>query len=215
VIHVPKGKIPSVLAAHAAEWTKALLSAQGKKAKERAEGRYRHEEVKAALISDFHGKCAYCESYIRHVDHGHIEHYRPKGDARWRHLTFDWKNLLLACGRCNGAEHKGTRFPEVGDGGPILNPCADEPNEHLRFVYEPTAQLASVYGRTERGATTEEVLGLNRPELRAHRSDKVKMMAAICLMAATNASAAKLWAELQDASKEYSAFARSLNQQLE
>lgn len=210
MIRVQKGQAPPVLAANAATWTKDLLAAKAAKAAKKIESRYQSHEVKAALVRDFHGKCAYCESFIRHVDYGDIEHFRPKANPKWRHLTFDWNNLLLACGRCNGRENKGTRFPEASEDGPIVNPCEEEPSDHLRFEFEPAAKLASVYGRTPRGVTTEQVLGLNRKELRAERSRQVARLAVLRDFANTNSEAAEIWAEAQSAGAQYAAFARSV-----
>jgi uncharacterized protein (TIGR02646 family) len=157
----------------------------------------------------FHGKCAYCESKVTHVDYGHIEHYRPK--SLFPELTFEWDNLLLACGICNGAEHKGDRFPEAADGGPLLNPCEEEPAPHLRFSFDQRAGLASVYGRTGRGRTTERLLGLNRPELRKFRSRVIKKLAVLAQLAKTNPSAAALLAEAKQDDEPYAAFARALS----
>lgn len=81
---------------------------------------YGAKSVKNALIKAQHGKCAFCESKIRHVDHGDVEHYRPKGGFRqssnepleqpgyfW--LAYVWENLFLACALCNQS-FKGTCF---------------------------------------------------------------------------------------------------------
>jgi uncharacterized protein (TIGR02646 family) len=173
--------------------------------------RYQHAEIKKALVDMFQGKCAYCESKILHIDYGDIEHYRPKRGPRARpDLTFDWDNLLLACQVCNGAEHKGDRFPEREEGGPILDPCRDDPAEHLEFRYDDRARLASVYGKTRRGETTERLLGLNRPHLRVHRSAFVQKLLFIALQAGRDLEAAALFDESRRPGSEYSAFAKAL-----
>ncbi|MBZ4422626.1 hypothetical protein [Myxococcus sp. RHSTA-1-4] len=38
------------------------------------------------------------------------------------------------------------------------------------------AQLASVHGKTQRGEKTEQLLGLNRTDLRAYRSKQLKKL---------------------------------------
>ena len=111
----------------------------------------------------FHGKCAYCESKISHVDYGHIEHFKPK--SRFPDLTFEWTNLLLSCPICNGSEYKSDRFPLETEGGPLVNPCDELPAEHFEFVFDPVAKLATVIGKTARGQTTEAIVGLNRYDL--------------------------------------------------
>jgi uncharacterized protein (TIGR02646 family) len=159
----------------------------------------------------FHGKCAYCESKITHIDFGHIEHFRPKRGVNGRpDLAFEWTNLLLACGVCNGAEHKSDHFPEADEGGPIVNPCDDDPEIHLDFCFDPVTRLASVYGKTRRGETTEDLLGLNRPELRDYRSRRVRHLVVLAQHAGSDREAAKLLQEAKLSDAEYAAFARAL-----
>src|SRR5262245_28463174 len=103
MIRIRRLSAPRILQKKAQEWRRKLLAAKSKSERERALEKYRHVEVKRTLVSMFHGKCAYCESKITHVDYGHIEHYRPKSGKNGRpDLTFAWTNLLLACGVCNG-----------------------------------------------------------------------------------------------------------------
>lgn len=211
MIKVQRGERPEILKRKASDWRAALIAASSPAERKRCEGRYRHHQVKNALVQMFHGKCAYCESRITHVDYGHIEHFHPKAGTRGEpRLTFEWKNLLLACGICNGAEFKGTHFPTSEQRGPFVNPCDDEPTEHFVFEFEPHAGLASVWGVTDRGETTERILGLNRPDLRQYRSLQIKKLAYIAMRAAHDPQAAKLFEEAQQASSEYAAFARSL-----
>ena len=189
-------------------WLDALLQAATKTLKEKAADKYRHSEIKTALDTLFHGKCAYCESKIKHVSDPHIEHYRPK--SKFPHLTFAWDNLLLACGKCNSTQFKGDSFPEASEGGPYINPCTDNPEDHFQFVYDPRAKLASVYGITERGKITETDLGLNRAELRTHRSKQIQRLACLAQLARTDPDAQSLFDEAKKADAEYAAFARML-----
>jgi uncharacterized protein (TIGR02646 family) len=212
VIRIVRGAQPKVLARNGAKWKAALLhfNAAGAPAAERrrAENRYRQREVKESLAAMFHDKCAYCESKITHVDYGAIEHYRPK--ARFPEKTFDWDNLLLACNVCNGPEFKGDRFPDVAEGGPIANPCDDEPGDHLAFVFDPIAGLATVVPKTRRGELTIETLGLNRATLRTYRSSQVKKAAFLARRAPGDPEAQALLYEVRSAAFEYAAFARAL-----
>jgi uncharacterized protein (TIGR02646 family) len=110
----------------------------------------------------FHGKCAYCESKIAHIEHPHIEHYRPK--KKYPDFTFEWENFLLACSVCNGASYKGSKFPLDGNGDPVLiNPCVDTPGDHFRFR---KGYLVAITGR---GKSTRRILGLNRDDLKDYR----------------------------------------------
>lgn len=67
--------------------------------------RYKHKDIKDALMTLYHGKCAYCETYDPSP---HIEHYRPKrGGYYW--LAYSWDNLIISCSQCN--TKKGNQFP--------------------------------------------------------------------------------------------------------
>lgn len=73
---------------------------------------YKSSDVKLALIKEFNGKCAYCESYVIATSAIDKEHFRPKGSIideknktnikpGYYWLAADWNNLLLACPNCN------------------------------------------------------------------------------------------------------------------
>jgi len=108
-------------------------------------------------------------------------------------LAYDWDNLLLACPACNrlrtvkeGIVGKGQRFPVGGsrasmgstisqcrerEQGTLIDPCFDQPVEHLRFD-----ENGACVPLTERGSLTVALLGLNRNELLAERQ---KVMTAV------------------------------------
>ena len=208
MIRISRTPKPAVLVRKADEWQKCLSQAHTEKERKRAEARYRHEEIKEVLCRMFHGKCAYCESKLTHVDFGDIEHYRPK--SKWPQLTFEWENLMLACGICN--QNKWDHFPEADEGGPIINPTQEDPDVHLDFSYDPKAKLATVHAKTVRGETSRKLLGLNRNELRAYRSTQITKLACLALMAASDKDAKGLLQEAALPGSEYSAFARQLFQ---
>lgn len=69
---------------------------------------YKGGDVRLALETLFHGKCAYCEAPYAAMMPVDIEHYRPKGAVAeddthggywW--LAMDWDNLLPSCIDCN------------------------------------------------------------------------------------------------------------------
>jgi hypothetical protein len=117
---------------------------------------------------------------------------------------------LLACGVCNGSQHKSDHFPEADEGGPLVNPCEDDPEGHFDFHFDRETKLASVYGKTLRGATTETLLGLNRPELREYRSTRIRHLVALAVLAGSDPEAAELLDEAKQSDAEYAAFARTL-----
>ena len=136
-------------------------------------------DLRKSLIYVFSGKCCYCESELGLASDGDIEQFRPK--SLYPHLAADWRNLYLSCSICNRS--KGVRFPlklesaqlsagydiTVAREAPmLLDPCHDDPAEHLAFTED-----GQVAGLTERGQTTVQVLALNRRGLVTARSELI------------------------------------------
>ena len=148
---------------------------------------YKSVEVKEALNTLFHGKCAWCESRLGSTTPGDICQYRPKGSVAespahpgywW--LASQWENLLLSCPDCNRtrrhegiASGKANRFPledetkrafeiggEIQEEPLLLDPTVDNPADHLVYDWE-----GQVFSDTRRGQMTITILGLNRPSL--------------------------------------------------
>lgn len=159
MIKLTKTQIPQVLAANGNAWKDELLALpHGDPKREYAAGRYNHPEIKAALKQETSDKCCYCESDPLHVDHGDIEHILPKSTNSA--LCFEWKNLTLACGKCNN--HKRDK-----DG--LVDPYADEPTDEFRFA---GPLMMHVTGRAKADRTIVE-LNLNRKDLLAQRGQKI------------------------------------------
>src|SRR3954469_25335779 len=97
MIKLEKTERPQVLTDNADDWTAVLLEkqAQGEEPTTSEKTKYRHRDIKAALLNETHGKCAYCESKLRHITYGDVEHIVPKSLALAK--IFDWANLTLAC----------------------------------------------------------------------------------------------------------------------
>lgn len=236
MISVTRTAPPQVLQEHGARWLTALRAAndeleqveddsqatlrqiqRAQEGKKRAQNKYRHSKIKDALVTMFHGKCAYCESPIRVVAYGHIEHFYPKGNPNYTDKTFEWNNLLLSCAVCNNAGHKGTRFPLDASGDPLLLDPSDgvtDPGVHLKFSWDPQTGLASVYGLDERGQEVERMFDLNgmrgRKALVRERNRYVKKLYVILKLYDRQGNDAEALAILQQACQPdapYSAFA--------
>lgn len=214
MIQVTRTQKPARLADKEESWKKNIRLASTVAARKKAQDKYKHEDIKKALIDMFHGKCAYCESDITHIDYGHIEHFKPKGTPAYYELAVEWDNLLLACGRCNGVENKGTKFPLEDKGGPLVNPVKEDPSIHLRFDFDPKLKMANVLGISRRGETTRITLGLNRPALLKHRSKFVKKLWLIASRYHKDAEAREIIDSAICPKEEYSAFARALRNSL-
>lgn len=153
----------------------------------------RDSRLEEALRTLFYGKCAFCESPIEAYGSISIGHFRPKvrtvdvdgalfPDHYWW-LAYDWSNLYIICPMCS--KLKGSRFPIRGPRCPLeaggeelraeepllLDPCQDDPADHLVFGEDGT-----VASDTERGRVTIEVFGLNREDLVAARAAQVQWL---------------------------------------
>lgn len=155
---------------------------------------YAAVEVKQALLAAQHNKCAFCESLVRHVSYGAVEHYRPKagykqkkGDSLKRPgyywLAYDWDNLFFCCQLCN-EQFKQNHFPlkdgrrrarshaqTIADEEPLLlYPARPDLDAHFAFRQE------RIVGTTDEGKTTVRVLGLKRTALTEARSRRLQTL---------------------------------------
>lgn len=186
---------------------------RNRRLKNKAENKYRQQDIKTSLKKMFEGKCAYCESYLAHISYGHIEHFKPK--SKYPEDCFNWDNLLLGCEVCNGIQYKSNHFPLEANNGPIVNPTIENPFDFFKFEYDPITGLANVLGKNNRGIVTEKLLGLNRPELLKHRSRIVRRIVFVAIKASQGDNDALVEIrKLVEKSEEYSAFSISLSEKL-
>lgn len=159
-----------------------------------------YKEIRPVLLEMSQGKCAFCESVIDSTGAVHVESFRPKGGAtnldgeldpdHYAWLAYEWDNLFPICPNCN--MNKGSRFPVDGPRVPpftfgdelrkeanfLLDPCYDDPEEHL--VFNEDGYVAS---DTVRGRVTIEVYGLNRYELvKARKADYQRLRESLRLL---------------------------------
>lgn len=126
---------PKSLKKNKDQWTKELLKEVENKGiwsevDVKYKSHYRQKDVLSSLISMTNETkyCFFCELPIGGTDYPNIEHYKPKSNPDFHHLCFEWDNLLLACEKCN--KKKGSKWNYEN---PILNPCDDEIEDHLKF----------------------------------------------------------------------------------
>ncbi|WP_028165462.1 HNH endonuclease [Bradyrhizobium elkanii] len=157
MISLRKSAEPSILAANKERWTQELLGGNDDALVKR---KYALGPIKAAIIEETNGKCAFCESKLLHIAYGDVEHITPK---KWeKALAFEWFNLTLACDVCN--TNKGTKTD-------IFDPYSDDPSSHFWFVgpfifATPTASLAAEISLV--------ALDLNRANLVERRGERIK-----------------------------------------
>jgi hypothetical protein len=158
-----------------------------------------NREARDALVLLFHNKCAYCESQIGVTTPGEIDRFRPYTDAcnlsgegssdHYGWLSADWDNLYFACPSC--ARSKRSLFPVEGpraepltpmeqvrsaEQALLVDPCFDNPADHLQFV-----DTGYVQARSNEGEVTIKVLNLNREGLVSARAEVWKLAGAQAL----------------------------------
>ena len=206
MIKLEKGEEPRVLSQNALRWTNIVVNKinAGMVPTKTEKGRYNHPEVKEALVLETFGKCAYCESKIRHISYGDIEHVVPKSDepSKW----FSWNNLTLACDVCN-TNKSNTPVDEQT----FVDPYLVDPEEqfwHLGPIMRPKPG-------SDAAALTERLLELNRPELVEKRAERqASLLSLVDTAERCNNGELKrlLWEEICDeaeARNEYAALSRA------
>lgn len=207
-------KAPNVLLTKGKKKTKTQRTAYSKSPQDYDTGKktfkhdsniYGHETVKEALIVAQHGKCCFCESKIRHIAYGDVEHFRPKSGYRQKPqdklgrpgyywLAYDWQNLLLSCQICN-QRHKGNLFPlvvpskrarshtdDLSQEDPLFVDPSSNPEKHISFRQEiPFAKNGSKKGRA-----TIEALGLGRLLLNERRRERYELLKMLHALASLN-----------------------------
>jgi 5-methylcytosine-specific restriction endonuclease McrA len=169
MIRLAKEPKPQILIANEVQWTATIVNkiGAGETPSNAEKTRYRHPQIKAALIQETHGKCAYCESKLLHIHHGDVEHIYPKSLAPEK--TIAWENLTLACEICN--QNKSDKDPLLEH---ILDPYLTEPSTHLLF----SGPLVFPRG-TPTGMSTRTLLDLNRGELAERRKEHLEKIMGI------------------------------------
>lgn len=162
MIRIEKNPAPARLASKAKDWTTQALSTTPGPERQSLIRKLLNSDksIKAALLREAAEKCAYCESTMRHVSPGDLEHIIPSSNRP--ELAFEWKNMILCCYWCN--TWKGNYYKEELL---LVDPTRDDPNEHLIFC------CLHLLGKTDRGAKTCEQLQLNRNELLQTRKERV------------------------------------------
>lgn len=165
MIELTKKNKPQLLIDNGDAWTEDLMKEfyQTNAINKTKQNRYSRPEIKAVLIEETKGKCAYCESKVTHIYPGDIEHIIPK--SKFPRLTFTWNNLTFGCYWCN---NKKRNFLDRAN--MLLNPYKDNTNEHIRAFGPIICHINS----SQRGEVTWRLLELNRPELRDKRQEKIE-----------------------------------------
>lgn len=169
MIKINKLPKPKILQENDSAWTAEYLNALQNKTllTDKIKNRYNNDEIKQTLIEETHGKCAYCESKLKHISFSDIEHILPKSQRP--DLYVEWSNLTISCEICNRINKKDYYNPN----DPLLNPILDIPGEHLMSL---GAILYKIPG-SRKGELSISILDLNRTELIERRTEKLNSFA--------------------------------------
>ncbi len=208
MIKLSKGKKPLILVDKAVQWTTEYLTClnANQKPSNTIAHRYNHDDIKDTLETETYGKCAYCESKIKHIEFGDIEHILPKKKTARPDLYVEWSNLTLACEICNRINKKDYYEPQM----PLVNPYVDNPDDFFLFV----GTIISDKNNNSRGFVTVSTLDLNRSDLVVRRNERFQSVSKLFFSwsQATNPTIKSILAnELKKecaCDKEYSAFVR-------
>ena len=163
---------PKVLIDNADQWRDELIAVlnRGEKPTEGMKARYRHKDIKAALIAETDEKCAYCESKVTHVSYGDIEHIAPKSKVPAK--AYEWDNLTLACDVCNG--NKGDYYSDdpLESQENLVDPYKDDPYDHFLFHRE----IVTPRPDSARGYITEDRIKLTRGALMERRRERLDFL---------------------------------------
>lgn len=109
---------PPLLQTHGVAWTERFVKrrrddANAAFAWPQHEGVALNQRLLPSLVAMTQHHCAYCDHFELGVDGARatIDHFRPKGDARFWHLAYAWSNLFPCCDLRQSA--KAERFCEL------------------------------------------------------------------------------------------------------
>lgn len=167
---IKKLEKPQILVDNAEKWTEEYCSClfAGQEPSQKVATRYKDPTIKETLEKETHGKCAYCESKIKHISYGDIEHILPKNKDACPDLYVEWSNLTLACEKCNRSG-KGTYYqPQL----PLINPYIDNPAQHFNDI----GPLIMPIPGDNRAYVTRNTLQLDRPALVERRTERIMLV---------------------------------------
>ncbi|GEN82857.1 hypothetical protein SLU01_11690 [Sporosarcina luteola] len=206
MIKIDKTVKPDILKHNFNQWTSEYIKFKsGDPAFTKStENKYRHVDIKNALIAETKGKCIYCESKVMDISDGDIEHILPKS-KRWD-LCFEWENLTLACRRCNRA-----KLDYYDESQSLINPYIDNPKMHFHFAGSLLIAL------TGRGKVTLDKVDLNRVDLLESRLRYLERVESITMLIGQQTGELKeiLFKDLQGYAKEDKEFSGMMEAYIE
>lgn len=160
MIQVKRDPPPPLLQRNQAVWTERWRTIHSGKARGDWATPAARRDIRAALISMFRGKCAFCEGLLGVTSFDEIEHYHPK--SVYVERAFEWTNLMPSCRVCNGS--KG----DTDHRGALIKPDEEDP-EPMFWLQPDTGHIEPHPSLDDAGrqrvAETIRICGLQRAAL--------------------------------------------------
>ena len=125
---------------------------------------------KPELAEEGFHQCVYCaidDNTFGGIRNYHVEHYRPKSLAQFKHLKDEFTNLFYACAVCNGFKGDDWKDNDSDALGLIGYPNPSQIDYADIFVVDDTSGL--VTGKVVSSKYIAKRLCLNRPQLISYR----------------------------------------------
>ena len=131
-------------------------------------GEYNKPDVVEQLLKDAHNKCYICE--LKDLQDPIVEHLLPHKDGKYPDRKFDWNNLFIACGHCNGVKNQ-----QKYDEG-IIDCCVQDPEELIDFrLINGAIDVRAKDDTNEKSVLTaaliKEVFNLKNTGMRIYKSE--------------------------------------------
>jgi len=132
-----------------------------------------YADWKPLLAEEGFHQCVYCsvsENTFGGIRNFHVEHYKPKGNSRFKHLENVYSNLFYACSICNG--FKSDDWPSDPDKD-LNNICYPNPSEvDYSHVFIVENDMGMIDGVNIAAKYMVNKLYLNRPQLIINRREQ-------------------------------------------
>lgn len=158
-----KAAAPEVLSDNEETWLEEYLADKTNATKKY---RYRHRDIKNALLNETSHKCIYCESKLGHNTPGDVEHKTPSSVVPESH--FAWDNLTISCTECN--RRKSNYFSEEE---PFLDPYSMDVEAEL-IHYGPVVGWRPGHREAEISIKLLELHNHARRELISRKIEKIE-----------------------------------------
>jgi len=137
--------------------------------------KYNDKVIENQIRNDFFVLCYICEEYA--PIHFQIDHFYPKGQPEFVHLTHNWDNLFYCCAKCNGIRPKDINTM----GNEVLNNCIDEVEKFIYLKYESGRINVIANSHDNKTKNTEKLLnrvyngiGSNNSRSYIYRREEIK-----------------------------------------